>query len=130
MRRSAVPCDAAVLLLALASVATPRNASATDDASASGASGYETHCSGCHQSGGEGMPGDFPRLKGAPFVLGDPAALIELVLKGRGIAMPPLSAGLGDAEVAAIVTYIRTAWGNAAGVVTPAEVAAVRAKTP
>lgn len=127
MKFSARSCSAAVLLLALALAASSQLATAVDDAGTSGASGYETYCSGCHQPGGEGMPGSFPRLAGAPFVVGDPGPLIEIVLKGRGVAMPALSAGISDAEVAALVTYVRTAWGNGAGAVTPADVAAARA---
>jgi hypothetical protein len=43
--------------------------------------------------------------------------------------MPGLGQRLNDEEIAAILTYVRSAWGNAAGPVTAAEVASVRAAT-
>jgi mono/diheme cytochrome c family protein len=87
---------------------------------------YVTNCSACHQESGAGMPGAFPALAGDKVVTGDPAAVIGVVLKGRG-GMPAFGADLSDADVAAAVSYIRSSWGNAAAPVTPAAVTAVRA---
>ncbi|HXV01429.1 MAG TPA: cytochrome c [Caulobacteraceae bacterium] len=113
----------ATLALALGLCATP--AMAQDAAKAA----YTTDCSACHQENGQGVSGSFPALAGDAFVKGDPAAVIGVVLNGRA-AMPPFKADLDDAEIAAAVSYIRSAWGNAAAPVTPAAVAKVRAAAP
>jgi cytochrome c6 len=86
------------------------------------------NCSACHQATGVGVPGAFPALAGDKFVLGDQDALAGVVLKGRG-GMPAFKADLDDATIAAILTYVRSSWGNKASPVTPATVAAARAKT-
>lgn len=100
---------------------------AADPSAQVGRSGYELHCSGCHQPNGAGAPGSFPPLVGAPFVVGDPRPVIEVVVRGRGIAMPPVSLELSDADVAAIISYMRSSWGNGAAPVTADDVASVRA---
>jgi mono/diheme cytochrome c family protein len=107
------------LAIALGLIATPAMA---QDA---GQTAYTADCSACHQANGQGMTGAFPALAGNAVVKGDPAAVIGVVLNGRG-GMPGFKADLGDAEVAAAVSYIRSAWGNAASPVSPAAVAAVR----
>ena len=88
---------------------------------------YVATCSACHQVSGAGIKGAFPALAGDHLVVGDPQALIATVLNGRG-GMPAWKADLSDTQVAATVNYIRSAWGNAATPVTPAMVAAERAK--
>jgi mono/diheme cytochrome c family protein len=75
-------------------------------------------CGACHQPDGRGLPSMAPPLGGAPAVAGPAEALIDVVLQGRDVdpafpAMSPL-AGLSDDQVAAILTYIRQAWGHAA----------------
>jgi mono/diheme cytochrome c family protein len=72
-----------------------------------------------------------PPLAGAAVVAGPADALIDVVLQGRDVdpaypAMSPL-AGLPDDQIAAILTYIRQAWGNASPPVTSE---AVRARRP
>ena len=83
-------------------------------------------CAACHQATGQGIKGAFPALAGDRFVQGDPAALAALVLNGRG-GMPRFKADLDDAQIAAALSYVRSAWGNTAGPVSAAQVAAVRA---
>lgn len=100
----------------------------SQDAAPAGQALFEDNCADCHRTNGEGLPPTFPALKGSALVLGDPAKVIDTVLKGRkgfGI-MPAWQDSLSDQEVAAILTYVRTAWGNQAGAVTPAQVAARR----
>lgn len=85
-----------------------------------------TVCGACHQADGRGLPALAPSLHGTSRVIGPPDALIDIVLHGRDEdpafpSMPPL-AGLSDEQVAAILTYIRQAWGNAAPPVTPEQV--------
>ena len=90
-----------------------------------GAKIYEDECAGCHTSNGKGVAGLFPALHGSAVVQqDDPTTLLHVVLRGaRGVgtapaptaaAMPAFGWLLKDDEVAAVVTYIRNAWGNAA----------------
>lgn len=86
---------------------------------------FTSTCSACHQVTGLGIKGAFPALAGDTFVTGDPALVITTVLNGRG-GMPAWKDDLSDAQIAAAISYIRSAWGNAASPVTPAMVAAAR----
>ena len=90
-----------------------------------GAQIYADECSGCHNKDGKGTPGLFPSLNGTPVVQQtDPTTLIHIVLRGglsvatkqapTGAAMPAFAWVLKDDQVAALVTYIRNSWGNAA----------------
>ena len=90
---------------------------------------YEEHCAQCHRGNGEGLPGTFPALKNNPLVLGDPKAVIAVVLEGRQGSrgrMPAWKETLDDQQVAAVVTFIRQTWANQAAGVTPGMVAEVR----
>jgi mono/diheme cytochrome c family protein len=91
----------------------------------SGKTLFGNNCAACHQAGGQGIPGAFPALKGAKFVLGDPAKVVETVIGGRG-GMPTFNSSLNDTQIAAVVTFIRGEWGNSAAPVTAEQVAAVR----
>ncbi|MDX1546669.1 MAG: cytochrome c [Rhodothermales bacterium] len=101
---------------------------------------YVSRCMSCHQQDGQGMKGVFPPLAGTDWVVDDKGRLIRIVLQGmsgetevQGVvysgAMPAWGGFLSDDETAALLTYIRGAWGNDADAVTPAEVAAVRKAT-
>ena len=94
-------------------------------------------CSACHQATGLGVPGAFPPLAGSPWPLGNDERIIKIVLAGlageievKGTKyngnMPNIGAGLKDAQVANIVSYVRSAWGNNAEAVTDVKVAEVR----
>ncbi|MFI5207406.1 MAG: c-type cytochrome, partial [Gemmatimonadales bacterium] len=94
-------------------------------------------CAACHQPSGQGSPGMFPPLAGSDYVTGDAGRMIRIVLKGLSGAvtvhggqfngqMPPWQQ-LSDAELAAVISYVRTSWGNSAGAVTAADVAGERA---
>ncbi|MET0867227.1 MAG: cytochrome c, partial [Pseudorhodoplanes sp.] len=80
---------------------------------------YLDHCAPCHQAKGIGMPGAIPPLAGNPVVLApDPSDVLSVVLAGvpaRGpyMAMPSF-ASLRNDDLAAIVNYVRTSWGNTA----------------
>ncbi len=106
---------------------------------AKGASLYTAHCSACHQANGEGLPGAFPPLKGNDVVNnGDATQHIHVVLHGLqgvqvggvvyGGVMPPFAAALNDAEIAEIIDYERSSWGNRGTPAVAAQVAAERAK--
>jgi mono/diheme cytochrome c family protein len=102
-----------------------------------GAKIYADECSGCHTADGKGAAGLFPALEKSSVVQQvDPASLLHIVLRGArsvatdraptGAAMPEFDWLLKDDEVAAVVTYIRNAWGNAAPAVNAAEVGTAR----
>lgn len=89
---------------------------------------YSTTCVACHQATGEGIPNVFPALKGSAIATGDVAAHINIVLHGKpGTAMQAFGPQLSDADLAALITYERNAWGNNTGdVVQPADIKAAR----
>jgi cytochrome c oxidase subunit 2 len=85
---------------------------------------YNANCAACHQANGKGVAGAFPALAGAPTVLGPKEPQIEVLLNGKGAAMPAWKQ-LSDVEIAALITYTRNAWGNQTelNVVQPKEIA-------
>ncbi len=99
-----------------------------DELMARGEKVYATNCAACHQANGEGVPGAFPALKGGAITTGPVAGHIDIVLNGKsGTAMAAFGAQLNDADLAAVVTYERNAWGNNLNdVVQPADVKAAR----
>ena len=106
--------------------AEPGKAMSVDELKAHGEKVYAANCAACHQPTGKGMPPAFPPLDGSKVVTGPKAAQIAVVLKGRpGTAMASF-ARLSDADLAAVITYTRNAWGNKADPVQPAEIAAAR----
>jgi mono/diheme cytochrome c family protein len=103
----------------------------------SGAQIYADECSGCHVSNGKGTPGLFPSLNGSPVVQQtDPTTLLHVVLRGAlsvgtapqptAPAMPEFGWILNDDQVAAVVTYVRNAWGNSAPPVSASQVGKTR----
>ncbi len=95
-------------------------------ASADGKSLFADNCSACHQLTGKGVKGAFPALAGSAFVQGDPKIVLTTVLNGRA-GMPAFKDDLTDADLSAILTYVRSSWSNKASAVTPKDVAAARA---
>jgi cytochrome c oxidase cbb3-type subunit 2 len=102
---------------------------------------YVAHCSACHQLGGEGLPGVFPPLKGSPVVNRDDAGKhIQVVLNGMqggkvggvvyATAMPPFAGTLSDRDIADIINYERSSWGNHGQLVAAAQVASGRTRSP
>ena len=111
-------------------------------AAAGTANGAEvfTRCAVCHQSTGLGMPGAYPPLAGSEWLVNNPEVPIRIVLHGAqgpitvkgstfNSAMTPFGEQLSDAEIAAVLSYERSSWGNNASPITAAQVAAVRAAT-
>jgi mono/diheme cytochrome c family protein len=110
---------------------------AADPAVQLGAKIYADECSACHAPDGAGIPKLFPALAGAPAVQQrDPTSLIRVVLAGTqsvateraptGPAMPIFAWALNDDEAAAVLTYIRNSWGNAAPPVAAGDIARAR----
>jgi mono/diheme cytochrome c family protein len=117
---------------ATASAAVAQNGAAAND----GGKLYAANCSSCHQPNGQGVQGTFPPLAGNTTVTGDPSVVIHIVkyglngkvsVKGTDYngMMPAWGQSLSNADIASIITYVRSAWGNTAGAVTQAEVTAV-----
>jgi len=88
---------------------------------------YQT-CAACHGATGTGIPGVFPALKGSKIATGPLAAHLAIVMKGKpGTAMQAYAGQLNDADIAAVVTFERNAFGNNTGdVVQPSAVKALR----
>ena len=118
--------------------ARPQPVAADNNAMRAGAAIYKDSCAACHKDSGEGEVNLFPRLAGSALVQSDdPTTLVRVVLHGtRAVstsgaptapAMPAFDWRLGDAQVAAVLTYIRNNWGNAAGSVSASAVASQRA---
>jgi mono/diheme cytochrome c family protein len=103
-------------------------AAAAPAAPAAPRAAFIDNCSACHQPEGAGIQGVFPALAGNPFVKGDATELVRTILAGRN-GMPSFKNDLSDEQVAAIVSHIRTSWGNGAAPVTPAFIAEVRRRT-
>ena len=98
-----------------------------EDLMAQGKEVYEDKCAVCHQSNGEGL-GTFPALKGSKVATVDSADdHARLVILGLN-AMPKFGEELSDADLAAVVTYERNAWGNDTGdTVQPGRIAELKA---
>jgi mono/diheme cytochrome c family protein len=103
----------------------------------SGALVYLNNCAGCHQSSGKGANAAFPSLaQSSTVAASNPTSLIRIVLQGANrpataaspsaLAMPGLDWRLSDANVADVLSFVRSNWGNRAEAVSPAEVAKVR----
>jgi mono/diheme cytochrome c family protein len=117
--------------------ALPVPISATDPKMQQGGTIYYNQCAACHGGQGQGIVGLFPRLAGVPVVQQEqPTSLIHVVLEGAravatagaptGPAMPSFAWKLSDDDVAAVLTYIRNSWGNAAPGVQPGDVGSMR----
>jgi nitrite reductase (NO-forming) len=96
---------------------------------------YSTVCTACHQPDGRGLEGAFPPLAQSDFLMQDVQAAIRVLIEGRqgpitvngkhyDGAMPDFS--LSNEDIAAVLSYVRTSFGNAGGAVTPDEVQRVR----
>lgn len=94
----------------------------TTSAALDGSKLFQTNCSACHQPNGQGVPGQFPPLAGNPDLFLSRTFPANVVLfglqgaistEGKAVAsvMPPV-AYLSDAQIAAVLNYVRGAWGN------------------
>lgn len=102
-----------------------------------GAAVYQDQCTGCHMEDGRGEPGAFPPLRGNNSVMAaEPHTIVAAVLEGAklpathasptALAMPAFAQKLDDDQVAALVTYIRNAWGNHGSAVSASDVDSLR----
>jgi mono/diheme cytochrome c family protein len=115
----------------------PQPLSADNPDMVAGQAIYRDQCSACHGLEGKGVPRLFPSIAQSSSVRSnDPATLIRIVLRGaRSVAtdaeptspgMPSYGWQLDDAQVAAVLTYIRNAWGAAAPAVSAQDVGRAR----
>ncbi len=106
-------------------------------ANPSGANLYKEHCASCHGDAGQGVPRAYPALAGSGGVnLWSPVNLIQIVLHGgfapvtsanpRPFGMPPFALSLSDHEIATVLSFVRSAWGNRAPEVTAHDVDRLR----
>jgi mono/diheme cytochrome c family protein len=125
-----------------------RSVGASPDASVSAPDGavmkqgqaiWQDSCSACHRMDGQGVPRFFPPLQhDANAQQTDPTTVVHYILAGSRkvptggaptpLSMPAYDWKLDDAQVAAVATYIRNSWGNAASAVTADEVKKLRGK--
>ncbi len=100
---------------------------------------YLQVCAACHMPNGSGVPSMQPPLAGSAVVAGDTDRLINVLLRGPaavlppdrekfGNVMPPFAAVYGDADLASLINYLRKNFAPGAKEVTPAQVAAQRAR--
>ena len=131
------------LLLLLSACSQPSSPSAPGSAAGPSASAdrgaelYAQNCVPCHHENGEGVPKVFPALSGSPAVLGDPIELAQWVLSQKRPASIPagryptqmlLFGWMNDSDAAAVLTYIRSHFGNTAPAVDAATIAKSREK--
>ncbi len=102
-----------------------------------GARLYSVTCQACHQVSGQGLANQFPPLAGSEWVTGSEERLVLIILHGiigeievegesfNG-AMPTWGPTFTDGDVAAVATYVRSAWGNKAAPVSASTVTRVR----
>jgi cytochrome c6 len=86
---------------------------------------FAKNCAACHQAKGQGIEGAFPALAGNAFVQGAPVEVATVLLKGRG-GMPDFSSSLNDGDIAQVLSFVRSSWGNGAPPISEQEVGAQR----
>jgi putative membrane-bound dehydrogenase-like protein len=93
-----------------------------------GREAFLIQCAPCHQADGSGMERLATPLRNSKWVLGHEELLARIVLNGlKGDLLMPAMGTLDDQQLAATLTYVRSAWGHKAGPVSPETVARVRA---
>ena len=107
-----------------------------------GRESYTLFCAPCHQPHGGGAPNLAPPLAGSDWLAGPPERIARIVLHGLygpvqvngqtwNLNMPALGGPglLDDEKLAAILSYVRRAWGNTASPVEPKLIASIRRET-
>ncbi|MBR0994839.1 cytochrome c [Bradyrhizobium japonicum] len=98
---------------------------------------YAKLCIACHEVDGSGAPRIYPPLPGNALLQSvNPSSTLRIILDGAHTVttprapntgeMPPYAGQLSNEDIAAVTNYIRNSWGNAAPLVTPAQVAKAR----
>lgn len=126
-----------------ATEAPERRAAVSPRVAEMGLKTYERHCAQCHGDNGQGVrtaagQTAYPALAGNRAVqLKDPTNLVQMLLYGgyspataghpQPFGMPPFVLELDDRDIAAVLTHLRTQWGNTGSEVTPLQVNRIRA---
>jgi len=140
MHRIAPYVLARLLMFCCASLLAESSVGQSSYDAARGQALYIAHCAACHGTDGAGHPGTFPPIKGSRMVTKDDATNhMRVVLHGMqggkagGVVyatpMPPFGGSLTDADIADIIDYERSSWGNHGKPVTAGDVAAQRRKS-
>lgn len=127
----------AVYLKSLPAPETDSISAVDADVMKRGSALYLDNCEGCHLRAGTGEKAAFPPLQGSAAIqASEPDSVIAVILQGArapathddptGLAMPAFGKKLDDADVAALASYIRQAWGNQASAVTASKVSDLR----
>jgi mono/diheme cytochrome c family protein len=125
------------------SATTPAATPATTATASAGETIYQQRCVTCHQANGAGIPGTFPPLAESEYAnAADPGVPARIVIHGvsgpitvhgttYNSLMPPYGVGvvMTDEEIAQLLTYVRSSFGNSASAVTAADVAKARQET-
>ena len=139
LQAAAGPAPAPAVAPAAPAAASNVFVKASDEQMKRGAAVYARTCIACHQPTGLGLPPVFPPLANAPIVAGNPELPVKFILQGlmgpitvNGMTynsmMPPV-AGVSDADIADVLTYVRQSFGNKANAITADQVKAIRAAT-
>jgi mono/diheme cytochrome c family protein len=102
---------------------------------------YQKHCVACHGSDGLGLAPAYPPLAGnRAITMEEPANMVRIILQGgfppgttgnpRPYGMPPFAHVLNDEDVANVMTYVRSSWGNRGNELRPAQVNQLRGAAP
>jgi mono/diheme cytochrome c family protein len=135
MKRIILPC-----WLLLVIVSCGRNNKPAETTTDPGKEIFTKYCLACHQTDGSGVPGMYPTLQKTEWVLGDKTRLIGILLNGQqGVITVngqtykgemPSHQYLSDEQIAQVLTFLRSNYGNNADPVTPGEVGLVRSQSP
>ena len=118
-------------------IPTPKQMSSLSTAHLQGGEMYKQHCADCHGENGQGRAGVYPALAGNRALLMDkPNNAVLSVLYGgfapstqgnaQPFGMPPFMLELSNAQIAQVLSYSRSAWGNQAAPISELQVQAVR----
>lgn len=91
---------------------------------------YAANCQSCHQANGEGLKGAFPPLKGSPVVMGENLEMyVDIIMNGYDaraeygvMAAIGTNMSFNEKQVAALINYERSSWGNNGKKVSPQEI--------
>lgn len=100
---------------------------------------FDSICALCHGVNGEGKPGQAPPFAGSEWVLGPAEHMIRIPMYGLtgpvkvkgetyNLSMPAMGAALSPDDLSAVLSYIRSSFGNNASPITAEQVSAVKAK--
>lgn len=119
-----MPCALRQLIVSMSSALALAFFSQTNaqETYAEGNALFLANCAECHQSNGQGLPNVYPALAGNETVLGSGADVALVLIIGRG-EMPSFAGVLSDQEMAEVINYIRSSWGNTGTRITAENVA-------